>query len=262
MAEIVTKVERDRIRRELRAQMEAYDLTEAKVARFINAHSENLKGTISADSIERFFDLSPGATTVGDARVALLGRFLRLVEETWPPPEPAPAAAIDHRVFPALQAFFEMRPVKADQFRDKITGAWTFYAYSEKGRSKVCRGAIAFSVAANGDLCADELQKSIPLGSTVAFREEHAGHFLFRKNSMIVFLREKRQSLPKFYVLSIEPYENDAGQYLVMTGTLLKIGAQQDVFSGRVRMVRHDAAFENCDVVPASDVKDILDHLD
>lgn len=79
---------------------------------------------------------------------------------------------------------------------------------------------------------------------------------------MIVFLREKLQSLPKFYILSIEPYENDAGQYMVMTGTLLKIGAQQDVFSGRVHMVRDAAAFEKCDLVPASDVKEILDHLD
>jgi len=260
MAEIVTRVERDRIRSELVAHREVYELTPGKIAGFINANSQRLKGTISADSIERFLDLSDGAVTVGDARVALLGRYLQFAKETWPPPEPSPAAV--NAMFPALRAFFEMRPVKAGLFRDKITGVWAFYAYSEKGRSRVCRGAIAFTAAANGDLCAQELQQAVPVGSTDTFREEHSGHFLFRKNSMIVFLREKRQSLPKFYILSIEPYENDAGQYVVMTGTLLKIGAQQDVFSGRVRMVRDNTAFTNCNVVPASDVKDILDHLD
>jgi hypothetical protein len=50
---------------------------------------------------------------------------------------------------------------------------------------------------------------------------------------MIVILREKSQSLPKFCILSLEPFENDDGQYMAMSGVLLKIGAQQDVFPAR-----------------------------
>src|SRR5271155_3913381 len=52
MAEIVTRVERDRIRSELVAHREVYELTPGKIAGFINANSQRLKGTISADSIE------------------------------------------------------------------------------------------------------------------------------------------------------------------------------------------------------------------
>jgi hypothetical protein len=79
---------------------------------------------------------------------------------------------------------------------------------------------------------------------------------------MIVILWEKSQSLPKFYILSLEPSENDDGQCMVMSGVLLKIGAQQDVFSGKVHMIRDGKAFDKCAVLPASGVKPILPHSD
>jgi hypothetical protein len=262
MPDEITNVERDRIRSALAAHMKLYGLDEAKVARIIAKNSAGLGGKISADSINRFLDTSQGSVTVGVKRVALLDRYLQLPKDTW---ESQPT--VENRpppVFPALQSLFRMRPAKADQFRDKVTGVWAFYAYSEWGRSRVCRGGIEFTVVADGELRAKEVQKSVPFGSTLPYYEWHSGHFLFRKNTLIAILREKIQSLPKFYILSLEPFENDHGQYMVMTGTFLKIGAKQDVFAGKVHMIRdHTAlALDKADMIPASEVAAVLPYLD
>jgi hypothetical protein len=256
----ITSVERQRIRNDLKTHMEHYEIDAKTVASIIRENRERLKGKLSADTIGRFLDARQGSVTVGPKYVALIRRYLALPKETWE----SPPRAADNRpsppVFLTLKSFFAMRPEKA-KLSDKVIGVWAFYAYSEKGRSAVCRGAIQFSVA-DGELRAKEIQAAVPFGSTMRYYEEYVGHFLFRKNTMIVILREKIQSLPKFYILSLEPFENEQRQYMVMTGALLKIGAQQDVFSDKIHMIRDDAAFDKCDMISPSDVKEILPHLE
>ena len=99
-----------------------------------------------------------------------------------------------------------------------------------------------------------ELQRSIPVGGDSAYNEIFNGYFIFRHDSLIAFLRDDQSNHPKFYVLSIEGYRDDAGKNHVLGGSLLKIGAHKDVFSGNVYMIRRNTTFDECTMLDASDV--------
>ena len=82
-------------------------------------------------------------------------------------------------------------------------------------------------------------------------------------NSMIVLLRARNLGRPKFYILSIAPYETEDGEKQVLSGVMVKTGASQDIFCGAIYMVRKDAAFGECDMVARSEVpQEILEILD
>ena len=71
--------------------------------------------------------------------------------------------------------------MKANQYLSSIVGTYAFFAYSEQGQSRVCRGAIEFSVDESGNFNIREEQRSIPPAGSKVYIEHHDGHFLFRR---------------------------------------------------------------------------------
>ena len=266
-SEFVTEAERDRIRDVLLHHMyivnpetgkrEGLKVSGQKVSRFINERPSVFKGfKTNPVTIERFLDMSAG--TVRAQTVSALGLYLSEIEKIQPA-----SRDIASTMFEATKAFFGMSDMKANQYLLSVVGTYAFYAYSEQGKSRVCRGAIEFSADESGNFNAREVQRSIPPGGSKVYIEHHDGHFLFRRNSMIVLLRASNLGRPKFYILSIAPYETEDGEKQVLTGALLKTGASQDVFGGAIYMVRKDTAFEECDMVASAEVpEEILEILD
>jgi hypothetical protein len=223
-----------------------------QIAAFIKERPELFDGvTVSADTVKRFLDPDPESGKVADVRVVALELYLKseAAAKSVPARRNRPSS-----LFPVVQDFFNMRPEKASQYRDGVTGLYTFYAYSEKGRDRVCRGAIEFSVDPVGQFTVKEIQKSVPPGGDTAYNEVFTGYFLFRETSLIAILRDDQYKHPKFYILSIEPYTSDAGKHMVMYGSLLKIGADRCVFSGNTYMIRKDTAFDECTMLDRPDV--------
>jgi hypothetical protein len=261
---------RRRIRANLNRHMKVDRVSARQIAAFIKERPDKFDGvTVSPDSVKRFLDVKAGK--VADVRVAALERYLEIEHEaasTAPPPRYNRSGHAGTRepqsLFPAARDFYNMRPEKAAQYRDAVIGLYAFYAYSEKGRARVCRGAIEFSVDPAGEFTVTETQRSVPFGGDITYNEVFTGHFLFRKNSLFALLRDDEEKHPKFYVLSIEPYKNDSkDKKMVMIGALVKIGAQKDVFIGNVYMVRRDTALDECTMMDRSDVPTpIIDYLD
>lgn len=251
-------------RRQIRDRMEPYKRKGwKKMAQEIKQHFET---DVHPATIKRF-DKNPQSTT--DDNVALFESYVRRQEshhEAKLRQEAGEPVGDELRLFPALQAFFQMGSAKVAQFLNKIVGTWGFFAYSESGRDYVCRGALRLKTLDNGDFWAEELQESIvgegDEASTI--QEHYSGHFFFRKDSMIVFLKERVQAVPKVYIFAIEPYFDKAGNYGILDGSLLKVRAKGgDTFLTNVHMIRSARAFDNCDVLPRSKVPDsVLRHLD
>lgn len=217
-------------------------------------------------TVKRFLK-NPQSTS--DGNVALFESFVRKREsheEALLRQNAGPAQEGELRLFPALQSFFQMGSEKVAQFLDKIVGTWGFFAYSESGRDYVCRGALRLKTLPNGDFWAEELQESIVgEGEDASTIQEHySGHFFFRKDSMIVLLKERVQAVPKAYIFAIEHYFDKAGNYGILDGSVLKIRAKGgDTFLTNVHMIRSARAFDTCDVLPRSKVPDsVLRHLD
>jgi hypothetical protein len=168
--EIVPEAERDRIRDCLQHHMyvvnsgtgkrEATKVSGLRVSRFINERPSVFKGIkTNPTTIERFLDLKAG--TVRDEVVLTYGVYLSEVEKI-PTPSRDPSTAM----FEATKAFFGMSEMKANQYVSSVVGIYAFYAYSEQGQSRVCRGAIEFSVDDGGSFNAREEQRSIPPGGS------------------------------------------------------------------------------------------------
>ena len=254
MPVIVDAERRKRIRAALARHMKTDRVSARQIAAFIKERPERFDGvTVSADSVKRFLDSDPQSGRVADVRVVALELYLQIKSD-------AAAKSVPARrnqpsgLFPVVQDFFNMRPEKASQYRDGVTGLYTFYAYSEKGHDRVCRGAIEFGIDPTGHFIVKEIQKSVPPGGDTAYNEVFTGYFLFRETSLIAILRDDQYKHPKFYILSIEPYTSDAGKHMVMHGSLLKIGADKCVFSGNIYMIRKDTAFGECTMLDRPDV--------
>lgn len=248
-------------RTELRARVIRHTkkVSARKIAEFVNDHPELFDAVrISASSIYRFCDRKEG--TVSDRCLTVLDRYLEMPSQG----ESTPARQAKG-LFAEVQAFFDigLQAESVDKLRRAVAGMYKFYAYSERGREHVCRGAIEFMVAANGDLEVKEVQRAVPFGAAIAHNEVFTGHFTFGRNSLIAILRDDQEKHPKFYILSIPPYRNDDKQNMTMDGALLKIGAHQAVFIGNVHLVRSQTALKECTVMPRSKVdQEIIDYLD
>lgn len=252
-------------RAEIKAKLEVYAkrLGRKTILRAIEKDSGIL---LHYDTLKRF-PKNPDTTT--DVNVALFESYVRKQEslqEALRRQEAGGPTPDELRLFPALQAFFQMSSSKVTQFLDKIVGTWGFFAYSESGRDYVCRGALRLKTLENGDFWAEELQESIVgEGEDASTIQEHySGHFFFRKDSMIVLLKERVQAVPKVYIFAIEHYFDKAENYAILDGSLLKIRAKGgDTFVTNVHMIRSARAFDNCDVLPRAKVPDsVLKHLD
>lgn len=252
-------------RKKIRDKLEVYAkrLGRKAIARAIEKDSETV---VHPDTIKRFLKQP---LTARDGTVALFESFVRKREsheEALLRQNSAPAEADELRLFPALQSFFQMGSGKVAQFLDKIVGTWGFFAYSESGKDYVCRGALRLETLENGDFWAEELQESIVgEGEDASTIQEHySGHFFFRKDSMVVLLKERVHAVPKVYIFSIEPYFDKARNYAILDGSLLKIRSKGgDTFFTNVHMIRSAKAFENCDVLPRSKVPpSVFRHLD
>jgi hypothetical protein len=241
--------------------MKASRIKASRIAAYIKERPKVFQVPVSAASIRRFLDTTSGAVTVAAERVASIGKYLQVVREDDPgTKEEGPQTG---QMLTAATAFFRMRPEKADQLRDTILGVYAFYAYSEGGKARVCKGAIRFFVDKHGHLSVMERQESVPAGGKRRFAEIFSGHFLFRKDSVIVIQRHKGETIPKFYILAILNYKDETDRVLVMSGGLLKIGDRADVFFGNIYMVRDDHAFDSCTMLNATNVPpDILAYLD
>ena len=268
--EIINSKRRTTIRENLSAYLKTSGVARVRIALFINERPEIFGISVHSDTIRRFLDPKEGK--VGNDRVAALELYLKIQnfpDEAVPPLTPGPppellaAAGEFARFFPVARAFFGMNPGKVDQYRDSIIGTYAFYAYSERNRTRVCRGAIAFRIDAAGDFCVEELQKSVVPVTKRVIVEKYSGHFLFRKNVTVVILTEKKRAIPKFYILSIENYHSEDEKIIRMTGVQLKIGEFKNVFTGNIYLTRNENAFNECDVVPPSEVPpDIMAYLD
>ncbi len=250
-------------RKEIRDKLEIYVKRLGRKA-IVHAIEKDFEAQLHPDTIKRFLK-NPQSTS--DGNVALFESFVRRQEslhEARQRQEVVAPTADELRLFPALQAFFQMTPQKVEQYCAKIVGTWAFFAFSEKGRDHVVQGAIRFEIGPDGDFNADELQEQIipAAANPVTLREVHAGHFLFRKDSMIVLLKERVHAIPKLYILTIEPFYDNKGNHVLMEGALLKVGSKGDVFSTKIRLVRDESAFEHCSVRPTSAVPpSIIDHI-
>jgi hypothetical protein len=191
---------------------------------------------------------------VGDEVVLAIETYLnRHVRPEWEkddePGEPAPPPA---SLFEVARAFFRMGQHKVRQYHHSVPGTYRFYAYSEsdRGRAAVCLGAIRF----DEDFSVEELQTSVIEETGHIIREEFHGHYIYRGDSLIAMLRNKKGREPKFYILAIPSYDTVDGKRLSITGLLLKTGDARPVFGTTIHMIRNDHAFEGTNVIPREQV--------
>lgn len=249
---------RTAIRNALKKHLTDDRLTAGKISRFVHDNQSAYGGEVPRYAITRFIDLAKGR--VDDNTVLVIEQYLK---------DQAPGLLRDEiaarreaisgptpRLLPAAHAFFRVQPKKVDQHRDAILGEFSFYAYSEREIGKVCRGALRFYVDKGGEASVQELQESIPEGSTETYQERFLGHFFFREKDMIVILRDKTRTIPKFYILSILSWKNMKERYTVMEGAILKVGEQKPVFSHNIYVIRDGGAFTKCNMLKLSDVKE------
>jgi hypothetical protein len=169
----------DQHRRKIRAELDKYmksqrpRLSPVKVAKFITDNQDKFEifklkvTTIHTESVRRFLNPKHGSITVGEDRVLLLEKYLEVVKSgAGAASKPRMSRNIQNDgLFFAVQDFFNMTPRKAAQYRDAVVGEYAFYAYSERGKDRVCLGAIEFSVNSTGAFTVKELQRSTPHGS-------------------------------------------------------------------------------------------------
>ena len=266
MKTLINGDRRTAIRSALKQHLVVDRLTAGKVSRFINGRPDVYGGEVNRYAIPRFIDLEKGR--VGDETVALLReRYLRdqapvLLREAIAARREVTSGQTS-RLLPAAHAFFRVQPKKVDQDRDAILGEYTLYAYSEREFGKVCRGALCFYVDKGGDASVKELQELIPEGGQHIYQEKFDGNFFVREKELVVILRDKSRTIPKFYVLSILSWKDMNERFTVMEGGSLKIGEQKPVFSHNVYVVRDNAAFTKCRMLERTRVpSDILQFLD
>ena len=258
---------RKKIRTNLDRHMKKSRISARQIEKFIRERPDKFDEVkVSADTIDRFRDPDPLSSKAGDDRVLALEKYLEVIKAKSGSRLPRPTYKVNpDSLFFAAQHFFNMRSAKAEQYREAVTGIYSFYAYSEKsGKTQVCRGAIEFKAAnPTGSFSVRELQRSIPDGADNPYNEFFSGFFIFREKSLIAMLRDNEEKIPKFYIMSIEPYKDNVKKIVVMRGVLLKTGAQNDVFTGYIYMVRRAAAFDECEMLEPSDVpRGIIAYLD
>jgi hypothetical protein len=271
--EIVSRAVRERIRKSLQGHKTDFEVSNGKIAAFIEENQEKLGGTISAETIGRFFDMAVDAVTISPRHVLLLGRYLEMVkretaqpeteykEETDDGPEPQPADPIHDQNFKMLRTQFEVDDSQVSKIAAEYRGIYQFVAHSEETRHHAVFGAMTlFHGSKNMErhsktmaLLCREVQRGQKAEGPHRSFERWVGYFLECGNTCVIFQQSRSLHIPKIYILLPERRERGTRRVTSMHGRMMKVGTSGGVFTSRIVLRRNKHAYDSCDLVPFTD---------
>lgn len=271
-----TRSARAIVRDKLRERMEDEGLTDFDIAREIEECRNDIapganpaKPLLSHDTIHHFLaeagETAPRRSRVRASNVEIIRRYLVTCGAIHDATLTFNRPATDF-LFLALREFFGVNDRRLDTCKAEMPGVYQFFMDSEDYPGEVVIGALRFEIEPiTGAVSVTERQEkqdSRGRGFPPTAVENWRGYALPRSDRLIVILHSQVNRAPKFCIFHT-PHNNESGVVADMEGEMIKLGGKGGgVFSSKVRFIRNDKAFIDCDVVDRDKISpDILKYL-